>query len=130
MLLSQPTTAIALNCTTVIAGSGTLRRLLAVGTPYASLAAVTSCWITDWTVRPAARMDGYEIRAAAVTMDRPIITTVQELAAAVAQVSETETLTAAGLLEREQRGTWAYYSIDRSAMKTLEAVVSTKGRTA
>ena len=38
-------------------------------------------------------------------------------------------LTAAGLLEREQRGTWAYYSIDRPAMKTLEAVVSTKGRT-
>ncbi|HYJ77869.1 MAG TPA: carbamoyl phosphate synthase large subunit, partial [Actinomycetes bacterium] len=32
---------------------------------------------------PAARADGYEIRAAAVTMDRPIITTVQELAAAV-----------------------------------------------
>ena len=31
--------------------------------------------------RPAA--DGYEIRAAAVAMDRPIITTVQELAAAV-----------------------------------------------
>jgi ArsR family transcriptional regulator len=39
-------------------------------------------------------------------------------------------LTSAGLLEREQRGTWAYYSIDRSAMKTLEAVVSMKGRTA
>jgi carbamoyl-phosphate synthase large subunit len=30
-----------------------------------------------------ARADGYEIRAAAVAMDRPIITTVQELAAAV-----------------------------------------------
>ena len=39
-------------------------------------------------------------------------------------------LTSAGLLEREQRGTWAYYSIDRSAMKTLEAVVSMKGRIA
>jgi ArsR family transcriptional regulator len=39
-------------------------------------------------------------------------------------------LTSAGLLQREQRGTWAYYSIDRSAMKTLEAVVSMKGRTA
>jgi carbamoyl-phosphate synthase large subunit len=32
---------------------------------------------------PAARADGYEIRAAAIAMDRPIITTVQELAAAV-----------------------------------------------
>ncbi|HEX6919305.1 MAG TPA: carbamoyl-phosphate synthase large subunit, partial [Actinomycetes bacterium] len=31
----------------------------------------------------AARVDGYEIRAAAIAMDRPIITTVQELAAAV-----------------------------------------------
>jgi carbamoyl-phosphate synthase large subunit len=30
-----------------------------------------------------ARADGYEIRAAAIAMDRPIITTVQELAAAV-----------------------------------------------
>ena len=39
-------------------------------------------------------------------------------------------LTSAGLLRREQHGTWAYYSIDRSAMKTLEAVVSMKGWTA
>ena len=36
----------------------------------------------------------------------------------------------AGLLQREQRGTWAYYSIDRNAMETLESVVSMKGRTA
>lgn len=36
----------------------------------------------------------------------------------------------AGLLQREQRGTWAYYSIDSDAMETLEDVVSTKGRTA
>ena len=35
-------------------------------------------------VRPrGARADGYEIRAAAIAMDRPIITTVQQLAAAV-----------------------------------------------
>jgi carbamoyl-phosphate synthase large subunit len=32
---------------------------------------------------PAARQDGYEIRAATTTMDKPIITTVQQLAAAV-----------------------------------------------
>ena len=32
---------------------------------------------------PAARHDGYEIRAATTSMDRPIITTVQQLAAAV-----------------------------------------------
>jgi carbamoyl-phosphate synthase large subunit len=32
---------------------------------------------------PAARLDGYEIRAATTAMDRPIITTVQQLAAAV-----------------------------------------------
>jgi carbamoyl-phosphate synthase large subunit len=31
----------------------------------------------------SARADGYEIRSAAIAMDRPIITTVQELAAAV-----------------------------------------------
>ena len=41
---------------------------------------------TWWSTRRpgrGARADGYEIRAAAVAMDRPIITTVQELAAAV-----------------------------------------------
>ena len=32
---------------------------------------------------PAARLDGYEIRAATTSMDRPIITTVQQLGAAV-----------------------------------------------
>jgi carbamoyl-phosphate synthase large subunit len=32
---------------------------------------------------PAARLDGYEIRAATTAMDRPIITTVQQFAAAV-----------------------------------------------
>ena len=37
-------------------------------------------------------------------------------------------LTNAGLLHREQRGTWAYYSIDPQAMSTLRSVVSTKGR--
>ena len=36
-------------------------------------------------------------------------------------------LMGAGLLQREQRGTWAYYSIDDRAMKTLRTVVSTKG---
>ena len=37
-------------------------------------------------------------------------------------------LTNAGLLRREQRGTWAYYSIDPQAMSTLRSVVSTKGK--
>lgn len=37
-------------------------------------------------------------------------------------------LAAAGLLTREKRGTWAYYSIDRAAMKRLGSVVQmTKG---
>ena len=33
----------------------------------------------------------------------------------------------AGLLDREQRGTWAYYSVDPEAMKTLRGVVETEG---
>lgn len=33
----------------------------------------------------------------------------------------------AGLLRREQKGTWAYYSIDPGAMSTLRTVVSRKG---
>lgn len=39
-------------------------------------------------------------------------------------------LVTTGLLQREQRGTWAYYSIDPRAMSTLRSVVSMKGRTA
>ena len=33
----------------------------------------------------------------------------------------------AGLLEREQRGTWAYYSLDREALAGLARVFTTKG---
>ena len=36
----------------------------------------------------------------------------------------------AGLVRREQRGTWAYYSMDPQAMRTLRSVVSMKGGTA
>jgi ArsR family transcriptional regulator len=38
-------------------------------------------------------------------------------------------LVSAGLLEREQRGTWAYYSLKDDALARLETVVQT-GRTA
>ncbi len=33
----------------------------------------------------------------------------------------------AGLLQREQRGTWAYYAIDPEAMRTLRDVVDARG---
>ena len=33
----------------------------------------------------------------------------------------------AGLLEREQRGTWAYYSLDRDAMRRLAAAADLQG---
>lgn len=36
-------------------------------------------------------------------------------------------LVQAGLLGREQRGTWAYYSTDQGAMRRLAAVVKPKG---
>lgn len=36
-------------------------------------------------------------------------------------------LVSSGLLHREQRGTWAYYSINPDAMKTLTGVVEMKG---
>jgi ArsR family transcriptional regulator, arsenate/arsenite/antimonite-responsive transcriptional repressor len=35
-------------------------------------------------------------------------------------------LLAAGILEREQRGTWAYYSLKANAMETLSSVVRTE----
>ena len=36
-------------------------------------------------------------------------------------------MTDAGLLEREQRGRWAYFSLRREAVETLSAVVDLKG---
>jgi ArsR family transcriptional regulator len=36
-------------------------------------------------------------------------------------------LTDAGLLEREQRGKWAYFSLRRDAVETLAAVADLKG---
>jgi ArsR family transcriptional regulator len=33
----------------------------------------------------------------------------------------------AGLVEREQRGTWAYYSLDRDAMRRLAAAADLQG---
>jgi ArsR family transcriptional regulator, arsenate/arsenite/antimonite-responsive transcriptional repressor len=38
-------------------------------------------------------------------------------------------LVAAGLLEREQRGTWAYYSLNRDALGRLAAVADLQGAT-
>jgi ArsR family transcriptional regulator len=35
-------------------------------------------------------------------------------------------LTDAGLLQREQRGVWAFYSLDRSALRRLATVTSAK----
>lgn len=35
-------------------------------------------------------------------------------------------LVSSGLLQREQRGTWAYFSLDRDAMKRLSNVVDLK----
>ena len=35
-------------------------------------------------------------------------------------------LTDAGLLEREQRGVWAFYSLDRAALRRLASVTSVK----
>ena len=37
-------------------------------------------------------------------------------------------LVSSGLVDREQRGTWAYFSINPDAMKTLTGVVEMKGR--
>jgi ArsR family transcriptional regulator, arsenate/arsenite/antimonite-responsive transcriptional repressor len=39
-------------------------------------------------------------------------------------------LVAAGLLHREQRGAWAYYSLDRDALGRLAAVADLQGGTA
>lgn len=36
-------------------------------------------------------------------------------------------LVSAGLLTREQRGTWAYFSIDQTALRRLANVVTTQG---
>jgi carbamoyl-phosphate synthase large subunit len=56
---------------------------------------------------PAARMDGYEIRAATTSMDRPIITTVQQLAAAVQAIEADGTVTVRSLQEHAASLGWA-----------------------
>ena len=38
-------------------------------------------------------------------------------------------LVAAGLLEREQRGTWAYYALNRDALGRLAAIADLQGAT-
>jgi len=38
-------------------------------------------------------------------------------------------LVSAGLLNREERGTWSYYSIDGDALKDLDRIFQTKERT-
>ena len=38
-------------------------------------------------------------------------------------------LVSAGLLDREQRGVWAYYSLNRRALASLSGVFDMKGRT-
>jgi ArsR family transcriptional regulator len=40
-----------------------------------------------------------------------------------------KTLMAAGLLDREQRGTWAYYALNRDALGRLAAVADLQGAT-
>jgi ArsR family transcriptional regulator len=53
---------------------------------------------------------------------------VPELGLAQATVSHhLKTLAEAGLLEREQRGKWAYFSLKRDAVETLAAVADLKG---
>ena len=42
-------------------------------------------------------------------------------------VAPLKTLHDAGLLDREQRGKWAYYSLNRAAMTKLTAVADLKG---
>ncbi|MDQ3940263.1 MAG: metalloregulator ArsR/SmtB family transcription factor [Actinomycetota bacterium] len=37
-------------------------------------------------------------------------------------------LVSSGLIGREQRGTWAYYSVDRKALERLTDVVQVKGK--
>jgi len=48
---------------------------------------------------PAARLDGYEIRAATTAVDKPIITTVQQLAAAVQAIEADGQVTVRSLQE-------------------------------
>ena len=59
------------------------RRLPGVPTVVERINAGEVDMVVNTPSGPAARLDGYEIRAATTTMDKPIITTVQQLAAAV-----------------------------------------------
>jgi ArsR family transcriptional regulator len=64
-----------------------------------------------------------------VTADEPICVCdlTPQLGLSQATVSfHLKKLVAAGLLERERRGVWAYYSVNREALERLAAVFRTK----
>ena len=67
---------------------------------------------------------------ALATADEPVCACEFEPALGLSQPTVShhlKKLTDAGLLEREQRGKWAYFSLKRDAVKTLAAVADLKG---
>jgi ArsR family transcriptional regulator len=67
---------------------------------------------------------------ALATADEPVCACDFEPALGLAQSTVSHhlrKLTDAGLLQREQRGKWAYFSLKRDAVETLAAVADLKG---
>jgi ArsR family transcriptional regulator, arsenate/arsenite/antimonite-responsive transcriptional repressor len=67
---------------------------------------------------------------ALATSDEPVCACESEPALGLSQPTVShhlKKLTEAGLLEREQRGKWAYFSLKRDAVETLAAVADLKG---
>jgi ArsR family transcriptional regulator, arsenate/arsenite/antimonite-responsive transcriptional repressor len=67
---------------------------------------------------------------ALATSDEPVCACHLEPALGLSQPTVShhlKKLTDAGLLEREQRGKWAYFSLKREAVETLAAVADLKG---
>ncbi len=67
---------------------------------------------------------------ALATSDEPVCACEFEPALGLSQPTVShhlKKLTDAGLLEREQRGKWAYFSLKREAVETLAAVADLKG---
>jgi len=75
----------------------------------------------------AARADGYEIRVATVSMNRPIITTVQELAAAVQGV-EAMARGEVGVRSLQEHGRHLVAGIDATARARAEARAQARER--
>ena len=107
--------------------------------PVACCAPISSGTLSDSEVEATAKLfkalaDPHRVRIVNLLANSDEAVCVCELTEAL-DLSQATTsfhlkkLVSSGLLTREQKGTWAYYSIEGSAMERLRSVMDAKGAT-